>query len=115
MPASGLRSHIEGTRALFNFMTENWEQLVTKLPPSSTMLGSMVQICTATFTTQADLDRVEAFFKDKSTKGFEMPLAQSLDAIRSKISWLARDREDVKHWVEEYTKKELRASCRAVD
>lgn len=96
-------------------MTENWEQLVTKLPPSSTMLGSMVQICTATFTTQADLDRVEAFFKDKSTKGFEMPLAQSLDAIRSKISWLARDREDVKHWVEEYTKKELRASCRAVD
>ncbi|KAB5563420.1 peptidase family M1-domain-containing protein [Coniochaeta sp. 2T2.1] len=99
MPAAGLRSHQEGVEALFAWLEENWEKLIEKIPPSFSMLGSLVSVFTSSFTTQAQLDKVEKFFASKSTTGFEMALAQSLDAIRSKISYLERDREDVKEWL----------------
>jgi len=105
IPVSGLRSHPEGVEALFKYMTENWDELSKRLPPELSMLGAMVQICTAGFTAKADIERVEKFFSDKSTKGFQAPLAQSLDSIRAKNAWLERDREDVKAWVGAYEVK----------
>lgn len=99
LPASGLRSHPEGIEALFIWMTENWEQLYKRLPPELSMLGSMVSYMTASFTKEEQLARIEKFFEDKKTNGFEMSLAQSKDAIRSKIQWLGRDSDDVKEWL----------------
>jgi aminopeptidase 2 len=101
LPASGLRSHPEGIEALFAWLEENWDQLVVKVPPSTVMLGSLVSIFTSSFTKKEQLDRVEKLFAGKSTVGFEMALAQSLDAIRSKISYLERDREDVHQWLKD--------------
>jgi len=101
MPTAGLRGHPEGIEALFTFMTENWDELVKKLPPALSMLSTMVAICTSGFTKPGQLARVEKFFADKSTNGFDQSLAQSMDAIRSKISWLERDREDVAGWLKE--------------
>lgn len=101
MPASGLRSHPEGIVALFAWLEENWDKLIVKIPPSFSMLGSLVSIFTTSFTRKDQLACVEKFFAGKSTAGFEMALAQSLDAIRSKVSYLERDREDVKTWLKE--------------
>lgn len=101
MPAAGLRGHTEGIEALFNWMTTNWDPLYKKLPPALSMLGTMVNMCTSTFTTEEQLATVEKFFEDKNTNGFDKSLAQSLDSIRSKAAWVARDREDVAAWVKE--------------
>lgn len=101
MPTAGLRSHPEGIEALFTCMTGNWDELVKKLPPALSLLGTMVTICTSSFTKKEQLARVEEFFAGKNTNGFDQSLAQSLDAIRSKISWLERDRDDVKNWLKE--------------
>ncbi|KAK4105288.1 hypothetical protein N658DRAFT_416780 [Parathielavia hyrcaniae] len=101
MPTSGLRSHPDGILALFAWMTENWEELVKKLPPALSMLGTMVTIFTSSFTKKEQLAKVEKFFEGKSTNGFDQSLAQSLDAIRSKISWIERDRADVAAWLKE--------------
>lgn len=73
------------------------------------MLGTMVSICTSTFTSQKDLERVQAFFGERSTKGFDQGLAQSLDAIRAKAAWLERDRADVKQWAERYPVKNVKS------
>jgi aminopeptidase 2 len=99
MPTAGLRGHANGVEALFVCMTENWDELVKKLPPALSLLGTMVTICTSGFTNQEQLGRVEKFFADKPTAGFDQSLAQSLDAIRSKVSWLERDRADVADWL----------------
>jgi len=101
MPTAGLRGHPEGIEALFSFMTSNWDELVKKLPPALSMLGTMVSICTSNFTKPEQLAQVETFFANKNTNGFDQTLAQSLDAIRSKISWLERDRADVAGWLKE--------------
>lgn len=103
LPISALRSHPAGIQALYTWMTENWEELVRRLPPGLSMLGSVVSMCTSAFNSQADLERIEQFFSTKSTKGFDQSLAQSFDSIRSKASWLNRDRQDVKEWVMKYT------------
>ena len=101
MPTAGLRSHPEGIEALFTWMTENWDELVKRFPPQLSMLGTLVTIFTSSFTKKEQLAKVEKFFEGKSTNGFEMSLAQSLDAIRSKVAWVERDSEDVAKWVKD--------------
>lgn len=101
MPLSGLRTHAEGIEALFVWMTKNWVELNRKLPAGLTMLGNVVQICTASFTKPEQKKRVEDFFKERSTKGFTMGLAQSLDSIEARANWLSRDKEDVAKWVKD--------------
>ncbi|KAJ9157741.1 Aminopeptidase [Pleurostoma richardsiae] len=101
LPAAGLRSHPEGIEALFTWITENWDEVYKRFPPSLSMLGHMVSICTSSFTTSEQLARVEKYFAQKDTKGFDQSLAQSMDSIRSKIAWLERDRVDVAAWLKE--------------
>ena len=99
MPISALRTHVEGTEALYGWMTDNWEEIAKRFPAGLSMLGSLVGMCTSGFSSLKDVERVQGFFADKNTKGFDQALAQSLDAIRAKAAWLERDREDVKAWV----------------
>ena len=101
MPISALRAHKEGILALWTWTKDNWETLTKRLPPGMSMLGSVVSIATASLTTKEQVDDVEKFFSERSTKGFDQDLAQSLDAIRAKQSWLARDRDDVEQWLKE--------------
>jgi aminopeptidase 2 len=82
-------------------MEENWDELARRLPAGLSMLGSLVSICTSSFTSLSDLTRVEKFFSGRNTKGFEMGLAQSLESIQAKAAWLDRDRTDVAIWVED--------------
>ena len=102
IPIAGMRNDAEGIRALWAWMKANWEELQKKCPPGLTMLGSMVQICTSSFTTEEQLKEVSAFFDGSSTKGFDRALEQSSDSIRAKASWLARDRGDVEGWLKEH-------------
>lgn len=101
MPLGGLRSHKEGIEALFEAMKVHWDELVKRLPPGLSMLGSVVQLCTNGYTHPKQREQVEAFFKERSTKGFDQGLAQSLDAIRAKGQWLERDGKDVEGWLKQ--------------
>ncbi|KAI0483133.1 peptidase family M1-domain-containing protein [Xylariaceae sp. FL0804] len=101
LPISGLRSHAEGIEALFNYLTENWAEIHKRLGGNANILGSVVTICTSSFVKPEQLARVEKFFEGVDTTMFDQTLAQSKDAIRSKTSWLQRDRSDVANWVQE--------------
>ena len=99
LPLGALRTHDTGINALWQWLQENWSTLEKKLPPGLGMLGNVVQICTSTFTKPAQIEEVNRFFKERSTKGFDQSLAQSLDSIRAKSLWLERDRTDVENWL----------------
>jgi aminopeptidase 2 len=105
MPISNLRTHPAGIEALYGWLTENWDEIARKLPAGLSMLGSVVTICTSSFSSQKDIDRIQKFFSERSTKGFDQNLAQSLDAIRAKSAWLDRDQKDVADWVKAYSGK----------
>ncbi|QIX00043.1 hypothetical protein AMS68_005560 [Peltaster fructicola] len=99
LPIAGLRAHKAGIEALWSWTKDNWDALVKKLPPSLTMLGSVVSITTSGFTHQDQLKDIEKFFSKQSTKGFDRNLAQSYDAIRAKDGWIERDGKDVVEWL----------------
>ncbi|RAK82529.1 M1 family metallopeptidase [Aspergillus fijiensis CBS 313.89] len=99
MPLSGLRSHTNGIEARWTWLTTNWDAIFKRLPPSLGMLGTVIQLSTASFCTEAQLKEVETFFKSKDTKGFDRAVEQSLDAIRAKVNWVNRDRADVGSWL----------------
>ncbi|KAI1814366.1 peptidase family M1-domain-containing protein [Poronia punctata] len=98
LPISGLRAHAEGVDALFKWLTEKWSTIHKRLSDNTSILGSVVTICTSSFTKAEQLEKMEAFFKDIDTTSFDQSLAQSKDAVRSKISWVERDRDDVANW-----------------
>jgi aminopeptidase 2 len=109
MPISALRTHTKGIEALYGWMTDNWDEISKRFPAGLSMLGSIVGMCTSSFSTYTDVERVQGFFADKSTKGFDQALAQSLDAIRAKAAWLERDTADVKQWVEANQGKKVKS------
>lgn len=101
MPLSGLRAHKAGIIALWSWVQENWDVLTKRLPPGMSLLGDVVAMSTSSFTKEEQVADVRRFFSEKGTKGFDLELAQSLDTIKAKQSWLARDKEDVQQWLVE--------------
>ncbi|KAK5788878.1 hypothetical protein VI817_009836 [Penicillium citrinum] len=99
MPLGGLRNHEAGIEARWAWLKENWETIYQRLPPSLGMLGTVVQLTTSSFCTEAQLKDVQAFFDSKDTKGYDRAVEQSLDAIRAKVNWIGRDRSDVESWL----------------
>ena len=99
-PLIGMRSDAEGINVLWEWMKENWPAIKEKCPPALTMLSTVVSVCTSSFTHKEHVEEIQGFFADKDRKGFEKKLEQSLDGVRAKASWLERDGEDVRAWLE---------------
>lgn len=89
----------EGTNTLWNWLKTNWDQVVKDFPPSLNMLSYIVRICTSGFTQFPQYDDVKAFFAEKECNGFDMALAQSLDAITTKAKWVQRDGADLAEYL----------------
>lgn len=68
MVIAGLRSHTAGISARWEWLKNNWEGITKRLPPAFGMLGSVLQICTASLSTEEQLRDVQEFFKDKDQK-----------------------------------------------
>ncbi|KAJ5650833.1 uncharacterized protein N7484_004556 [Penicillium longicatenatum] len=99
MPLGGLRGSTAGIQARWTWLQKNWDTVYQRLPPSLGMLGTVVQMTTSAFATEAQLKDVQAFFDSKDTKGYDRAVEQSLDAIRAKVNWIQRDGEDVESWL----------------
>ncbi|KAJ5095945.1 hypothetical protein NUU61_005301 [Penicillium alfredii] len=99
MPLGGLGRHPEGIKARWAWMQSNWDTLDKSLSAALSILSAVVQLTTASFSSDAQLKEVQDFFATKDTKGFDRALSQSQDAIRAKINWLQRDRADVETWL----------------
>ncbi|ONH66737.1 Aminopeptidase 2, mitochondrial [Cyberlindnera fabianii] len=101
VPMQGMRSNAAGIEALWTWVQTNWDEITKRLPPGLSMLGSVVATCTSGFTSYAKADEIQKFFASKSTKGFDQSLAQSIDTIKSKASWVERDNSAIKAWLKE--------------
>ncbi|KAF7536775.1 hypothetical protein G7Z17_g12983 [Cylindrodendrum hubeiense] len=99
MPLSGLRAHKAGIVALWGWVKDNWDVLTKRLPPGMSLLGDVVAMSTSSFTQEEQVADVRRFFSEKGTKGYDLEYAQSLDTIKAKQNWLARDKKDVEQWL----------------
>lgn len=100
-PMIGMRSHKEGIQTLWNWLQKNFDVIVKRLQPGSPLLGHVLNVSISGFTSYNDIDEINAFFKDKSTKGYDQNLAQAIDTVKSKAQWVSRDSEDVETYLKE--------------
>ncbi|OLL24887.1 Aminopeptidase 2 [Neolecta irregularis DAH-3] len=100
LPFQGVRSHAKGIKQLWEFVQIKWDTIAGRLPPGLSMLSTVVQLCTIGFCSDDAIKDIKAFFSTKSTKGFNQGLQQSLDSIQAKASWVKRDGEDVRAWLQ---------------
>ncbi|KAH7103915.1 leucyl aminopeptidase [Auriculariales sp. MPI-PUGE-AT-0066] len=94
-----LASNRASRRMVWEFITSNYDSITAKF--ESTFMWSILnKLSFMFFTTEEDAVKVEAFYKDKDTKRFDMALKQGLEGIRTNISWLKRSKDDVKEWLQ---------------
>ncbi|CCF60115.1 hypothetical protein KAFR_0J00470 [Kazachstania africana CBS 2517] len=101
-PMVGLRSHKEGINALWAWLQKNWTEIVDRLQPGSPVLGHVLNLSTSGFTSVHAIDEINKFFGDKSTKGFDSNIAQSIDTIKAKTQWVNRDGKVVEAYLKEH-------------
>jgi aminopeptidase 2 len=99
LPLVMLRMTAAGVNANWEWLQKNWETIKERCPPGLPMLGGLVYGATMGFTSWEKKKEVEAFFKDKDTKGYQRNLSQALEQIESRTMWLERDRADVKEYL----------------
>lgn len=99
-PISSMRSTSTGISIRWQWMKDNWTEIHKRLSTAGTLLGGVLQMTASSLCTEEQAQDVEDFFKDKDNKGYDMSLAQSLDAIRSKALWVKRDAADVEQWLQ---------------
>lgn len=97
-PVVALSANPKTRRRLMATMEEKHDQLVKRLT-GSFAFSRLVEYATSSFTTKADVEHIEAFYKKVDTSRFSMALSQGLDASRANAAWLERDAEDVKAWL----------------
>ncbi|RAK99965.1 M1 family metallopeptidase [Aspergillus ibericus CBS 121593] len=100
VPMTTLRTHPNGVEALWTWITDNWDVVKERLSSGLVVLTMVVGLCTSGFSTEEQRDKVEAFFRERGTEGFDRAVGQSLDEIRMKARWVERDGEEVGRWLE---------------
>jgi len=95
----GFAANPSSRRQIWAFLQDHLDVLTKKLD-GGFLLGDLVQVSFDSLTSFEDGKTVEEFFKEKDTSKFAQLIAQGLDAIRSKATWLERSRDEVRKWLE---------------
>lgn len=61
----------------------------------------MIKLPLRSFSSEQDLQRIEAFFSERDQSGYEQYLQQALESIQSRANWVDRDGDVVEEWLRE--------------
>ena len=61
----------------------------------------MIELCTSSLGTRAQLEDVRAWFEGYETEAEAFWLGQSLERVEARVGWVERGREDVSAWLRE--------------
>jgi aminopeptidase 2 len=89
----------KGRHTTWNFVKENWDLLPEEYGQTPFSMNIILKYVTE-FSSQSDLDDLNEFFSDKDTSIVEMTLSQSLESIAINASWVQRDSENIRKWLE---------------
>ncbi|KAJ1646116.1 hypothetical protein J3B02_000542 [Coemansia erecta] len=86
---------------LWQWFCENYQRVVDRLGECSALLGHVVGTVIGDFASEEMAQAVQSWFADKRTMAFDRTLPQSLEFIRVRAAWYARDCDDVRRWFSE--------------
>lgn len=89
-----------GQNLVWDYVRENWEQLVERFGINERTLGRLIPTITARFSTQTKLEEMEQFFAKYPEAGAGTAARQqALETVKANIKWLALNKESVGTWL----------------
>ncbi|XP_041473760.1 puromycin-sensitive aminopeptidase-like [Lytechinus variegatus] len=95
---SGVTGTKTGRELAWQFLQDRWSELHERFS-GGFLLARLVQSCTEGFTTEERAVEVQAFFEAHPAPAAERTVQQSLENIRLKAKWLARDGDSIGQWL----------------
>ncbi|KAF7328714.1 Aminopeptidase 1 [Mycena venus] len=100
----GLEANPLARRILVEFFQDNYDHFSKRFATNS-MLKYLVLTCFRGLSTQEAHDDAQEFFKNKDTTRYSMALAQSLETIRARITYIERSRDDLSDWLTKWEQR----------
>jgi len=96
----GTSSTSVGRKLTWEFIKTRWEELKTKLGSGGLLLPRVIGYSSKEFSTEEDMNDFKNFFESRKEPGIERTIAQTLESIRSNISFKTREVENNKVWLQ---------------
>ncbi|KAF9036751.1 hypothetical protein BJ165DRAFT_1532853 [Panaeolus papilionaceus] len=95
---AGLGANFKTRRLLTSYMQDNYDTLLKRFEGNFS-LHYLVTFSSEYYSSMKDYAAIEAFYKDKDTSKYNKALAQALDGIRAKASYIERSNDDLIQWL----------------
>uniref|UniRef100_A0A8C1UI49 Aminopeptidase n=1 Tax=Cyprinus carpio TaxID=7962 RepID=A0A8C1UI49_CYPCA len=89
-----------GKTMAWDWMTLNWDYLVSRYTINDRNLGRLPSKITSTYNTDLQLWKMEHFFALNPNAGAgEMPRKQALETVKNNIEWRKRNLDEIRDWL----------------
>ncbi|EDV93149.1 GH18428 [Drosophila grimshawi] len=101
-----ISSNPMGESLVWDYVRENWMQLVARFGLNERYLGNLIPSITARFHTQTKLEEMEHFFAKYPEAGAGTAArVRALETVKNNIVWLAENLESVDAWLDKQDKQ----------
>ncbi|XP_033233199.1 glutamyl aminopeptidase isoform X2 [Drosophila pseudoobscura] len=95
-----------GQSLVWDYVRENWEQLVDRFGINERTLGRLIPTITARFYTQTKLEEMQHFFEKYPEAGAgTVARQQALETVKANIKWLALNKDQLGEWLANYAEQ----------
>ena len=91
-------SHSLGRQLAWEFLKDKWPTFVERYNGGGIKLLSRAMAVANSFTTKKELEDAESFFGANPVPGTERAVKKILEYVRSTISWLERDGDEIRKY-----------------
>ncbi|KIY51112.1 hypothetical protein FISHEDRAFT_71404 [Fistulina hepatica ATCC 64428] len=102
---TGFTLNPKNRRPLVEFFKSNYDTLYKRFE-GNFQLGRLVQISFDKLSTEQDYNETKTFFEGKDTSKYNLPLAQTLDDIKSKSVFISRSTVELQVWLDKWAKSQ---------
>ncbi|XP_017290340.1 glutamyl aminopeptidase [Kryptolebias marmoratus] len=89
-----------GQNIAWDWTTLNWDYLVNRYTINDRNLGRLLNQITTTYNSEAQLLKMEHFFRLTPDAGAgEMPRQQALETVRNNMEWVKRNKDEIGAWL----------------
>ncbi|XP_015590291.1 glutamyl aminopeptidase isoform X2 [Cephus cinctus] len=97
-----------GTPLVWDWIRENWGQLVKRYTLNDRYLGKLIPSITNSFSSELKLEEMKAFFQKYSEAGAGVGArAQALETVSNNIKWLNKNTAKLESWLADQSSKKL--------
>lgn len=97
---------------MWNFVQEQWDELSTRYKGNWFSLSGILEDVLGVFHSHGKANEIEQFFKEHPIRNAERAITKSLERIRSRAKWRARDYDAITQWLKSWNKTSQRSNIK---